>query len=452
MSAAAQQNPASKSLPKVLRLGLIHEGKVTERITKIGEVVNVGEDSRNLFQIAEPRLGQKLDMFIPQREGYLMQVPEWIEGMVQTKDGMKSLVDLRSYPSVSAQKKGDLWVYLIDERMRGKLVVGAFSVLFQFVPAPPQPERALTPADFRAKWYDDEDPLFLVLLGTFSVIAASFMLWVYVTPRPDDADLANVDDAVKLLEKDIQPIPIETPPVETTDKAEDKPSDKKAEKPKETAEKPAQASPSPNQAKPSAESVTKRSLLLQALGTFGAGNDGVAVNMLGDDATAMAGLDSALAGVSGAQQANASNLGAARTGGQGGRGDATVGVTTAAAGTASAGDAAVVKVKKPKIDYGAADADVESGDGGSIASVVRKKAGTFQSCVEAGLKQDENMSGRVSIGWSITAGKVGNVHKVENTTGNEAIYTCFATAIRGLRFDEALTADVAAYSWSVSGQ
>ncbi len=449
MSAAVQPNATSKPLPKVLRLGLIHDGKVTERITKIGEVVSVGEDSRNLFVVSEPKLGQRVDMFIPQREGYLMQAPEWVEGMVQTKDGMKSLVELRANPASGTQKKGDLWVYLLDERMRGKLVIGATSILFQFVPAPPQPERALTPADFRAKWYDDEDPLFLVLLGSFSVIAASFMVWVYVTPRVDDADLANVDDAAKLLAKDIEPIAIEVAPTDAGDAPSEKPKES-SEKPKETSEK--QASPSPSQAKPSVDSVAKKSLLLQALGTFGEGTAGTAANMLGDDAHAMEGLDSALAGVSGAQQANGANLGQARSGGQGGRGDATVGVSTAAVGSANAGSAVVVKVKKPKIDYGNADTDVESGDGGSIPSLVRKKAGTFQSCVEAGLKQDENMTGRVSIGWTITAGKVGNVHKVENTTGNEAIYTCFATAIRGLRFDETLTAEVAAYSWSVSGQ
>ena len=448
MSAAVQPNTASKPLPKVLRLGLIKDGKVTERITKIGEVVSVGEDSRNLFVVTEPNLGQRVDIFIPQRDGYLMQVPEWVEGMVQTKDGMKSLVDLRSNASSGTQKKGDLWVYLLDERMRGKLVIGATSILFQFVPAPPQPERAMSPADFRAKWYDDEDPLFLVLLGTFTVIAASFMVWIYVTPRVDDADLANVDDAAKLLTDDIEPIVIEIAAPDVGDAPAEKPKEK--EKAAETTEKP--ATPAASAAKPTVESVAKKSLLLQALGTFGEGTAGTAANMLGDDAQAMEDLDKALAGVSGAQQANGANLGQARSGGQGGRGDATLGVSTAAAGSAESGSAVVVKVKKPKIDYGNADTDVESGDGGAIPSVVRKKAGTFQSCVEAGLKQDDSMSGRVSLSWSIVEGKVTNVQKVENTTGNDALLTCFSTGVRGLRFDASLTAEVAAYTWSVSGQ
>ena len=70
--------PATKQNPKVLRLGLIKEGKVSERITKIGEVVGVGESQRNLFVVTDTKLGQRVEMFIPQRAGYLLQVPDWV--------------------------------------------------------------------------------------------------------------------------------------------------------------------------------------------------------------------------------------------------------------------------------------------------------------------------------------------------------------------------------------
>lgn len=444
MSSAAQPLPTAKPNPKVLRLGLIKDGKVSERITKIGEIVSVGENPRNLFVVTEPRLGQRVEMFIPQREGYLMQVPEWVEGMIQTKDGMKSIVDLRS----TATKKGDQWVYVLDERMRGKLVIGSSSILFQFVPAPPQPERAMSAADFRAKWYDDEDPLFLVLLGSFSLVAASFMTWIYITPRPDDADLANVDDAIKLLDKDIEPLPIEVtlPQDKGADKPEDKPEDKPADTPKDAAPSPSKDTPPP-----STESVAKKSLLIQALGTTGDGMTGrTAVDMLGDDST-RAGLDAALAGVTNVQEASAAGL-AAREGSANGKGNATVGVSTAAGGDASTGAAVAVHVKKPKIDFGGGDADVETGDGASIASVVKRKAGTFQSCTEIALKQDDSMNGRVSIGWTIVAGVVRDARVVDNTTGNSALGNCFVTGIRTLRFDAGLNAEVPAYTWAVSGQ
>ena len=445
MAPAAQPVASSaKPNPKVLRLGLIKEGKVSERITKIGEVVGVGENLRNLFVVTGTKLGQRVEMFIPQREGYLLQVPEWVEGMIQTKDGMKSLVDLRS----KAQRKGDLWVYLLDERMRGKLVIGNNSILFQFVPAPPQPERVMSAADFRAKFYDDEDPLFLALLGTFSIAATVFLAWVALSPRPDDADLVDLEKVLRLLDKDIKPI--ELPPPEVVEAEGEKPAEVEKEKPAEKADTP--ASPAPNKAQPSAaETVASRSLLIQALGTTGISASGdTAVDILGDQAT-MAGLDNALRGVTGVEQANASNVGTVRAGGAGGRGEATVGVSTATGGAVSGGDAVVVRVKKPMVDAGDVDAEFESGDAGGIKSVVNKRKGTFESCTQTALKQSPELKGRVSIGWTIAAGKVSNVHTVSNTTNDAALATCFATVVRGLRFEESVSGDIAAYTWSVSG-
>ncbi len=449
MSTAAQPASAAKTNPKVLRLGLIKEGKVSERITKIGEIVSVGENPRNLFVVTEPRLGQRVEMFIPQRDGYLLQVPEWVEGMIQTKDGMKAIADLRS----SATKRGDLWVHTLDERMRGKLVIGTSSILFQFVPAPPQPERAMSAADFRAKWYDDEDPLFLVLLGSFSLVAASFMTFIYMSPRPDDSELTNVDDAVKLLDKDIEPLPIEIKMPK--DEGNEKPEEEKPKEDKPKEDKPAadtdSAPPKDNQPPPSAESVAKKSLLIQALGTVGDATNGrTAVDILGDDST-RAGLDAALAGVTNVQEASAAGL-AARGGSANGKENAGVAVSGSTGGEAGTGSAVAVKIKKPKIDFGGGDVDVDSGDGAGIPSIVKKKSGTFQSCVEAGLKQDEGLSGRIAVGWSIVSGVVKDAHVVENTTGNTTLGSCFVTGVRGLRFDAALNAEVPSYTWAVSGQ
>ena len=84
--------------------------------------------------------------------------------------------------------------------------------------------------------------------------------------------------------------------------------------------------------------------------------------------------------------------------------------------------------------------------------IVKKKSGTFQSCVEAGLKQDEGLSGRIAVGWSIVSGVVKDAHVVENTTGNTTLGSCFVTGVRGLRFDAALNAEVPSYTWAVSGQ
>ena len=163
----------------------------------------------------------------------------------------------------------------------------------------------------------------------------------------------------------------------------------------------------------------------------------------------MAGLDAALSGVSGVQLADASNVGA-RSGSAAGKGDATVGVVNAAAGNVGVGSGAV-KVKA-KVETGTADADVEEGDAGNIASVVRKSQGRIQTCLETALKGNPSVNGRVSVGWNIVKGKVTDARLVKNSTGDDQLGQCVVRAVRAFRFDESLTAEVQEFPWVVSGQ
>jgi hypothetical protein len=228
------------------------------------------------------------------------------------------------------------------------------------------------------------------------------------------------------------------------EKAEEKPV--KDEKPAEAAA--STKSSSPTDAK---ETVAKKSLLLQMIGTTGSNDGSNAVNdLLGDDGASMKSLDQALNGVNGVQEATAKNLGV-KSGSGGGREDAKVGVGVATGGTASTGTG-VKTVVKPKVVDGVADADVEEGDKGNIASVIRKNSGRIMSCTEQALKGNPDLSGRVGVGFSIVAGKVTESHLVKNSTNDDALGKCITSAVRTFRFDPGLTAEVAEFPWVVSGQ
>ncbi len=448
MSATAAQT-AQKAVPKVLRIGIAQDGKIAqEKLMKMGETVTVGENPRNSFVITGTKLPPRFELFVARGDSYVLQVPEWVEGKISWKDGIRGLDELRGRGE--SVKKGDIHVYQLNENVRGKVTIGGATVLFQFVPAPPEPVRAVSAADFRPRFWDDEDPLFQGLLGVFSLVAAAFMAWVYTTPPRERVDLDAVADAVDLVvDRKIERIEI------IEDQPGDQPSEAKAEAKAETkAESKSEGKAETKADRPPTEdSVRQRSLLLQVIGTSGnaAGEDAVA-DLIGDDAAAMAGLDRALAGVSGVQQADAGNIGSARAGSGGGRGDATVGIGIATGGNAKVGTSTGTVKVKAKVVTEKEDVDVEEGDAGNIAAVVRKSQGRIISCLEQSLKANPGTNGRVSVGWSIVQGKVTEARLVKNTTGDDALGKCVVTAVRSFRFDPGLTAEVAEFPWVVSGQ
>ncbi|MDP2306380.1 MAG: AgmX/PglI C-terminal domain-containing protein [Pseudomonadota bacterium] len=447
MSATAPQT-AQKPLPKVLRIGMAQDQKIVqEKVLKVGETVTIGDNPRNSFVLTGTKLPSRFELFIAKGDSYVLSVPDWVEGKISWKDGIRGLDEIRQRGE--AVKRGDLYFYQLNENVRGKVTIGSSTILFQFVPAPPEPVRAVSAADFRPRLLDEDDPLFHGLLGVFSLVAAAFMAWVYTTPPREHVDLDALKDALSLVvERKIDKIEI-VQAVPTTEAEGPKP-EVKADKP---VEKEPKADTRPDTPQPaSKDSVAKKSLLLQMIGTSGNanGNDVVA-DILGDDAASMAGLDRALAGVSGVEQADAGNVGV-KSGGANGRTDATVGVGIATGGNSTVGTGTAKVTVKAKVDMGTADADVESGDSGNIASVVKKSQGRIQTCLETSLKANPSVNGRVSVGWTINAGKVTEAHLVKNSTGDDTLGQCIVKSVRQFRFDETLTAEVQEFPWVMSGQ
>lgn len=450
--AASPSMPPQKILPKVLRIGVVQDGKIVqERLIRTGETVTVGDSPRNTFVITGTKLPQRHDLFVAKHDGtYYLTVPDWVEGKISWKDGIRGLDELRTRGE--AVKKGEAYHVTLTENVRGKVTIGPSTFLFQFVPAPPEPVRQVTAADFRPKLFDDDDPLFSGLLGVFTLVAASFMVWVYVTPLPERADLDVLADAVDLVvDKPIQ-IQMQDPNQVVGEGPKEEKKVEKAEAKAETKAADADAGQDKPKA-PDAESVKKKSLLLQVIGTAGnASGDNAVADLLGDDSAGMAGLDKALAGVSGVQEATAANVGSVKGGSGGGREDAKVGVGVMTGGTAGTGGGAAVQVKAKIVTQNTVDADVTEGDAGGIASVVKKSQGRIQTCVEQGLKANPNMNGRVSVGWTVTGGRVTEAHLVSNSTGDSALGQCIVKAVRQFRFDSSLSAEVAEFPWVVSGQ
>src|SRR5437879_1814685 len=100
-SAAPQRVPQ-----KVLRIGVVQEGKVArERLMRINEPVFVGDGPRASFPIPGTQIGAQHELFIPKGDHYLLSFPEWVEGKMSWKDGIRGLDELRARGE--ATKRGE---------------------------------------------------------------------------------------------------------------------------------------------------------------------------------------------------------------------------------------------------------------------------------------------------------------------------------------------------------
>jgi tetratricopeptide (TPR) repeat protein len=87
-----------------------------------------------------------------------------------------------------------------------------------------------------------------------------------------------------------------------------------------------------------------------------------------------------------------------------------------------------------------------------VSSVVQRSEGSFQSCVEAGASRNRALAGTIVFGWSIASGRVVNISNIENSSGDAALGTCFASVIRLMRFDPSVNYTVGAYTFPISVQ
>ncbi len=442
MSTSAAQT-THKSAQRVLRVGIVRDNKIVrEHVCTAGETVVAGTAPGAQVEVEGEGIPSRLELFAYRGGMYYLQVPEGVDGKIQWSDGVKGIEQLRQLPEV--KQLNGLTIVPLNENVRGKVVIASASVLFQFVDAPPEPLKPMSPADFKPKFFDEEDPLFVGLLLLFSGVAAVFTVVVQFIEVPPESDADLLARAQKLMIPKVEQVAQVDPNTageETAEPEEEKPKEKEPEKAETEAKSESKEPEAPTEA-----ALARRSLLIAALGTAGEGQ-GEASDVLGDAGASR--LAGALSGVSGVEAATGGNIGLASGTGSGG-GDTTVAIGGAGGGSAETG-ALAVKVKKPKVDYGAADIDAEPGDAEGIAKIVKSKKTAVTSCTEQALKVNPNLNGRVTVGWTIQSGKVGGVRVAENTTGDSALGECIARQVRSLRFAEEVTATIDGYSWIVSG-
>ena len=420
-------------LPKVLRVGLVLDGRiVSERLIRSGADVSVGSEPSCSFVLPdEPDLPLDQTVFRARRSGYELLLDSEMKGKVATKGRVKPLAEVA---------EGERW--RLDESARGRLVLTPrLALLFQFVPAPPEPLRK-GGQDFRPRYIEPEDPVFYGFLGLFSAMAAVAMVYVYSQPPGQNIDIEQYEDLVTHLVMQ----PSDLAPVEDAPDPEPDPIDEATEPegPTEVADAggPSQPGPADNPRTHQAmERHVEQNNVLEAfmIATRGINQRGDRTNSLfGDDAQVRDDLDGALAGVQAVRVA--SNDGPLIRGPQDGYVDAELGELH---------DISVNRVTveepEPYIHLDPPedlDPTLQPREVTQVAELVRRQSPSLQRCYELALNDDPTLSGRVEIAWSIMDGKAEMVEVFRNTTGNAGLADCMVGRIERWDFPESLETDL----------
>lgn len=434
---------SSGQAPKVLRIGLIVDGKIVqERLIKHGETVTVGDAPKNTFVTAKLTL-PKADWPVFQYKGgkYFLHFTEAMKGKVGSGGSVVGLDKLRSDPSV--EKDGTNWKLPLSEADRGKVSIGEVTLLFQFVSPPPVSNQKPPRVDFRPRLVEEDDALLFVFLLVFGTGAAVFVLFAlfFIPPEEEATSMDQVDEKwTKLLinKPDEPPKPADKP----ADVGQEKAKEEKAEKKEEAkADKPAAPEMSKADRVEAAKAdVMKKSAVLQFLTTRGDSQGGQAKDLWSDQGNGA--VASALDGVSGVVAADEGNVGKLRGSAGGPGGSADIGDIGAIGGNTDTKVAAAPTVQVA-VETGEGDAgDMEQGDQGTVKKVVQKNAGQLKYCYETELKANPDLSGRVEIEWNIVGGRVTAAEVFANTTGDNDLATCIVSKIKRWSFPPEIQGDV----------
>lgn len=431
---------------KVLRIGMVREGKVVkEVVTRVGESVTIGDSPRNTFELKSKHLPKSFVLFAAGKNNtYALNFVEKMDGKISVKDAVVGLDELRK--KGEAARKGNQWILALDHKNRGKITIDDVTFLFQFVPELLESARQVGGRkDFKPQIIDEEDFIFYGFLGVFSIAAAIMMVFVYNT---DPQELMSIDDLperyVELVLPDQQPKEEAPDAAEAAEevkkeekKEDDKPKEEEEARPKRelTAEEKAAMQAARELARQ--ERIKAEVLKVGILGSRGENASAGEVEDVFAEGDALGSkLDDALQNVGSMEVANAGNLGVKDATAGGGRGDAGIGdLASGGGGNAKVGSGPGTKLRA-KSDLGAIEA--VGGDADQVKAAVAKYSAGIKQCYETRLKEVPTLSGRLVIAVNISGGKVTSVSIDENGTGDKGLESCVTSKVRTWRFDPAL--------------
>lgn len=413
--------------PKVLRIGLVTQGRILEeRIVKQRTSVTVGPSEKSMF-VVQANVPPQFKLFELVGNDYYLNYLDGMTGRVALATGISDLGALRG----QAKRVGPAYQIRLTEEARGKIVVGDVTFLFQFVAPPPVQPRPQLPLSVKGgvasqiDWSLTMIAAFSFLLH-FGLVGAMYSDWM--DPVLNDDLTASI---LEMVTKSLPPP--ETPPEDsatsTTAATETAPAQtarQQQNQPQNVQQRAAQEVKAANQLLKEAEEAR-----IAILGAIGAGP--ALQGVMKDDNGApvdLNGLANRSTGFS-----NAGGNGLNLPGGAGGpikpgQGTSLQDLQGGKTGTVAttAGTAAKV-VPVGDVSYGGS---AVSGQVSDAESVIRGQLHPrAKRCYQKALENDPTLAGRIVI--TIKVGPSGEVDSVGGG-GLGSVGGCIAGAARGLKF------------------
>ncbi|TNE87579.1 MAG: hypothetical protein EP330_17945 [Deltaproteobacteria bacterium] len=411
---------------RILRVGLVVDGTLRDqRLIPRGDRVSVGPEGTLAAPLAESR-----DLFESHGGVPVLCITADTQGRISGGEGAVRLADLRRDPAVT--RRGDTWLLPLSERDTGRVDLGeGVVVLFQMAPPPPTPHvLALPPSDFRPRWLEDDDPLFLGGLGSWAALAGVFaVIAAHSTPAPMDLD--TLPEAVRkkvFLPEQVVAV-VEPPPEPEAPKPEPKPEPEAVAEVVEPEPEPADARTEAMRAERIKERVVEQSATIAFIrgrheggkSPFDGADDALAeIDALTDD------LDDKPIGT-GSDRGPRDGTGTTD--------DEDIEVTTASTGNTTVGptDTPTFTLTLPPPDA------PPSTDTAAIRAAIDRQQGALTYCFTQAARTAPDLSGRVVVELAVADGRPDGVAVIVNTTGHEDFGQCIRDKIRRWSFHGADT-------------
>jgi outer membrane biosynthesis protein TonB len=441
---ARSQVPASGiAKPKILRIGIIQGGRIVEeRLVRKRDNITIGQSAKNTFVVPSDALPRHWLLFEVNGNRYTAHFSEGMDARIAVGSEIISLSQLRQAGKI--QRRGASYLLPLDERSRGKIVLGDMTILFQFVTPPPPQPRPQLPASVRGSITSSVDWFFTTIAGISFLMHLLMVVYLRNVDWPRKPDIEEIPDRfVKMVTLQPKKEEPKKEVVKTEEKGEEKKADK-SDKKKAVAEekKPKHEMTEEEKARAEAERRARLAEKVQSTGLL---------KLLGAKADASGSLadvlgkgdvdrdqEKAFQGIGGVGVASGSDaaLRGIKTGGSGSGRVATVGGLRGGAGIVGGGTGAgpgekrvsgVVKSEAPAVD-GDLDPSI-------VSKEVRSRLGAIKACYERALKRNPTLSGKIVIHWTITAaGTVSGVDVENDTMGDNEVASCIKSLIVRWRF------------------
>lgn len=434
--------------PKILRIGIIQGGRIVEeRLVRKRENITIGQSAKNMFVVPSDVLPRQWLLFEVTGNRYVAHFSEGMDARIAVGSEIISLAQLRQ--SGKIQRKGPSFVLPLDERSRGKIVLGDMTILFQFVTPPPPQPRPQLPASVRGSLTSGVDWFFATIAGISFLVHLLLVIYLRNVDWPRKPDIEEIPDRfVKMVAqpKKEEPKKEEKKAEEKTEekkeeKAEKKPEVKKAAPPKRELTEAEKQKLAEERARADAErrarlaEQVRSTGLLKLLGAKADGGGSLA-DVLGkgdvdrDQEKAFqniggVGVASSDAALRGIKSGGSGSGRVASVGGLRGGGSIAGGETGVVSGEKRV--TGVVKSETPAVD-GELDPSV-------VSKEVRSRLGAIKACYERALKRNPSLSGKVVVHWTITAaGTVSGIDVENDTLGDNEVASCIKSLVARWRF------------------